>query len=215
MDSTQEISPDNAPEDPRLVLYWQVRDQLRHPLIRLARASQLEPTIATWLVDEVLERLCKRYLQMGAPDHDEAWCVRVLKSILFKIRRLPYLFPLVGDPTDARDHEGDPRLPGIQDFWHWVEQHGQILESCCTPLEWRACLATKHAATTEEAASHCGQSTLNYRNLISRAGRKIFSAILRNLVPPVPLSQSDPGSPVDSGPHRQTATAARPSPATK
>jgi len=140
-------------------------------------------------VDEVLERLCKRYLQMGAPDHDEAWCVCVLKSLLFRIRRFPCAFPLVGDPTNARDHEGDQRLPDLQDFWNWVEQHGQILESCCTPLEWRAFLATKDASMIEEAASRCGQTTLNYRNLINRAGGKIFSAILRNLVPPPPLDQ--------------------------
>jgi len=184
MDSAQEISPDNAPEDPRLVPYWQVRDRLRHRLIRMARASQLEPTIATWLVDEVLERLCKRYLQEGAPDHDEVWCVRVQKSLLFRIRRLPYTFPLVGDPTDARDHEDDPRLLDLQNFWNWVEQHGQVLESSCTPLEWRAFLATKHASTIEEAASRCGQTPRDYRNRISRVARKIFSAILRNLVPP-------------------------------
>ena len=40
----------------------------------------------------------------------------------------------------------------------------------------------------EDAARRFGQTTRDYRNLIDRAGGKIFSAILRNLVPPPLLS---------------------------
>lgn len=188
MEATPDPSPDDAPkpQDPRLVPFFAVRKGVKLRLTREARASGLDPTTCVWLVDEVLERLSERYLREDPPDSDAAWSVEVMKNLFTEIRESPCFFLLEGDPVDERDHQGDQRIPGLHDFWCWVDTHSQALESCFTPLEWRAFQATKDAPTSEEAANRCDQTPRDYRNRRNRAGGKIFSAILRKLVPPPP-----------------------------
>ena len=195
MEATPDPSPDDAskPQDPRLVPFFAVRKRVKLRLTREARASGLDPTTCVWAVDEVLERLSVRYLRKDPPDSDVAWSVQVLKNLFTEIRESPDCCPLEGDCVDDRDRQGDTRIPGLHDFWGWVDAHSQVLESCCTPLEWSAFLATKDAPLIEGAANCCEQTPLNYRNLIDRLGGKVFWLISQGRVPPPPLKGQDEG----------------------
>ena len=172
-----------------LLRVWEQWEQHRKALCAYCHKRGIPPLQRELLVDEVLHRFLGSYARKGCQGNSLAWCYVVLRRLVRVWRRSPHPLPLelgIGLRGYGEEQASSAQWDiGTQDFWEWMALWEEELAGCCSTREWEALRATKGAAKIAEAAQRCGQSPRNYRILRDRAALKIFSAMVRNLVPPL------------------------------